>query len=72
MIIIADDKYLKYEEFKKGLVGLTPEEYEEAVGRLFCSDECRIENLKEEMELEKERREGKTNGRKISQINQRE
>ena len=41
-------------------------------GRLFCSDECRIENLKEEMELEKERREGKTNGRKISQINQRE
>jgi len=30
-----NDKLLKYEEFKKGLVDLTPEEYEEAI-RLYC------------------------------------
>ena len=30
-----NNEWTKYEEFKKGLVGLTPEEYEEAV-RLYC------------------------------------
>ena len=29
------DQDQKYEEFKKGLVNLTPEEYEEAI-RLYC------------------------------------
>jgi hypothetical protein len=29
------DKWTKYEEFKKGLIGLTPEEYEEAI-KLYC------------------------------------
>lgn len=29
------DKWEKYEEFKKGLIDLTPEEYEEAI-RIYC------------------------------------
>jgi len=30
-------------------------------GQLFCSDKCKIDNLKNEIELEKERRRGEIN-----------
>ena len=31
------DKWIKYEEFKKGLVDLTSEEYEETI-KLYCKE----------------------------------